>query len=124
MILLWRSLCRAVSSWAHVVADHSRDRQARPTFTRPRLGSKRKLDEVADKSDVSQQNNQNNKRPPPRKVNYGKSNISVAGAEAAPIDIFIGNTNPLATPAMIETVLKKSADQVSANCALNVIEVK
>ena len=35
----------------------------------------------------------------PRKVAYGKSKVSIDGAEAAPVDFYIGNTNPRATPA-------------------------
>ena len=33
----------------------------------------------------------------PRKINYGKSTITVAGGEAAPYEVFIGNTNPAST---------------------------
>ena len=60
----------------------------------------------------------------PRKVSYGKSKVTLAGAEAAPIDIFIGNTNPLATPEMIKTVLANSAQQLPDKLQLAVIEVK
>ena len=33
----------------------------------------------------------------PRKITYGTKNIASAGAEAAPIEVFVGNTNPRAT---------------------------
>ena len=66
-----------------------------------------KLDEATENSDESQKNNQN-KPMPPRKFNHGKRNISFAGAEDAPIYIFIiGNTIPLATSDMISSALKK-----------------
>ena len=60
----------------------------------------------------------------PRKTNYGKSTFSMAGAEAAPIEIFIGNTNPHATPDIIKEVLVKYAENLPDKPALNVIEVK
>ena len=37
-----------------------------------------------------------------RKVNYGKSNVTVAGGEAAPYEVFIGNTNPASTDDIIK----------------------
>ena len=55
---------------------------------------------------------------------YTKSNFTLVGAEAAPVDMFIGNTNPLATADMIKTVLTKSATQVNQDIALNVLDVK
>ena len=48
----------------------------------------------------------------------------MAGAEAAPIEIFIGNTNPHATPDIIKEVLVKYAGNLPDKPALNVIEVK
>ena len=86
---------------------------------RGRLNSKRKAeDESPDGFQTVPPRRQ------PRKVNYGKSNTTLAGAEAAPIDIFIGNTNPLATPDMIKTVLINSALQLPEKLNLEVIEVK
>ena len=46
------------------------------------------------------------------------------GAEAAPIDIFIGNTNPKATPGIIAEVMKKCALDLPEKVELEVIEVK
>ena len=86
---------------------------------RQRLGSKRKADDET--GDGYQQ------VPPrrqPRKVSYGKSNVTLAGAEAAPIDIFIGNTNPLATPEMIKTVMENSALKLSEESKLEIVAVK
>ena len=48
----------------------------------------------------------------PRKVNYGKCNVEVAGGEAAPYDVFIGNTNPASTPEIIQEVLEKCAEML------------
>ena len=71
-------------------------------------------------------NNGNFKFPPrrARKANYGKSTFTMAGAEAAPIDIFVGNTNPQATPEIIKDVLIKYAGNLPDNPVLNVLEVK
>ena len=50
------------------------------------------------------------RRRQPRKVNYGKCKVDIAGGEAAPYEIFIGNTNPASTEEKIGEVLKKCAD--------------
>ena len=60
----------------------------------------------------------------PRKVTYGKSKVTMDGAEAAPIEIFIGNTNPRATPEIITDVMKKCAEDLPEKIALEVVEVK
>jgi hypothetical protein len=81
---------------------------------RGRLNSKRKAeDECLDGFQTVPPKRQ------PRKVNYGKSNTTLIGAEAAPIDIFLWNTNPLATPDMINSAL-----QIPEKLNLEVIEVK
>ena len=48
----------------------------------------------------------------PRKVTYVKSKVTVEGAEAAPVEIFIGNTNPKATPEIISKVMKQCAQDL------------
>ena len=50
--------------------------------------------------------------------------MTLAGAEAAPLDIFIGNTNPLTTPEMIKTVMKNSAAKLPDQPMLEVLEAK
>jgi hypothetical protein len=45
-------------------------------------------------------------------------------AEAAPVDIFVGNTNPKATPEKIAAVMKQCAEQLSEMTELEVLEVK
>ena len=61
----------------------------------------------------------------PRKVNYGNSSVMIEGGEAAPIDIFIGNTNPGSTPEIISDVLVKCAEMSEdITEALVVSEVK
>ena len=60
----------------------------------------------------------------PRKVTYGKSKVTMEGAEAAPVEIFIGNTNPKATPEIIATVMKKCALDLPEKIELEVLEVK
>ena len=89
-------------------------------FARDRLLSlseKRKADgdaaSHADNPDNSTANNGEFQYPPRRrKVNYGKCSIDVAGGEAAPYEVFVGNTNPGSTPEIIEEVLKKCADML------------
>ena len=46
------------------------------------------------------------------------------GAEAAPVEFFIGNTNPRATPEIISEVLKKCAKELPEKVDLEVINVK
>ena len=60
----------------------------------------------------------------PRKVTYGKSKVTVEGAEAAPVEIFIGNTNPKATPEIISKVMKQCAQDLPEKVELEVLEVK
>ena len=67
------------------------------------------------------------RKPPhrkPRKVTYGKSKVTIEGAEAAPVDIFIGNTNPNATPEIIAKVMKQCALDLPEKIELEVLEVK
>lgn len=53
----------------------------------------------------------------------GKSKVTVEGAEAAPVDIFIGNTNPKATPDIISKVMKQCALDLPEKIELEVLEV-
>ena len=59
-----------------------------------------------------------------RKVTYGTKNIAVDGAEAAPVDIFIGNTNPRATKEIVAAVLKNCAEDMPDNLKLEIIDVR
>ena len=52
-----------------------------------------------------------------RKANVGRNSITVPGAEAAPIEIFIGNTNPRATEDLIKQVLVMAMDGMSGKPA-------
>ena len=47
-----------------------------------------------------------------RPVQYGVAKVNVAGGEAAPYDVVIGNTNPGSTKEIISEVLQKVALQV------------
>ena len=60
----------------------------------------------------------------PRKMTYGTNKVDMEGAEAAPIDIFVGNTNPRATDDIIKKVLIKCAEKMPENPKLEIIEVK
>jgi uncharacterized LabA/DUF88 family protein len=65
-----------------------------------------------------------NNRRRPRKMNYGTNKIEEAGAEAAPVDVFVGNTNPRATEEIIKRVLIKCAEKMPDKPKLEIIEVK
>ena len=60
----------------------------------------------------------------PRKTNCGKSTVTLDGVEAAPVDIFVGNTNPRATEDKIKEVLMLSAGQMPEKPTLVINEVK
>ena len=75
---------------------------------RGRLPSKRKNEEGDDNDGFQYPKRR------PRKINYGKSNITVAGAEAAPYEVFIGNTNPATTEDIIKEVLVKVSENLPA----------
>ena len=72
--------------------------------------------------------NQNNGNRRNRKVNYGKCNVEVAGGEAAPYEVFVGNTNPGSSPEIIGDVLKKCAEMLPPDQQLSeplqVLQVK
>ena len=79
---------------------------------RKRLDSKRKYDEdnvteVEEEKPWQQGGNQRR-----RKVNYGTSGVMVAGGEAAPYEVFIGNTNPGSTETIIKDVLLQCSESV------------
>ena len=60
-------------------------------------------------TDVVNRKNQGRKQRP---VQYGVAKVNVAGGEAAPYDVVIGNTNPGSTKEIISEVLQKVALQV------------
>ena len=60
----------------------------------------------------------------PRKMNYGTNKVDIDGAEAAPIEIFVGNTNPRATDEIVKTVLLKCADNMPEKPKLEILDVK
>ena len=49
---------------------------------------------------------------------------TMEGAEAAPLEIFVGNTNPRATEEIIRNVLVKCADNMPEKPKLQVLDVK
>ena len=48
-------------------------------------------------------------------MNYGKAKVEVAGSEAAPYEVFIGNTHPNSTEEKISEVLVKCSEQFSGD---------
>ena len=46
-------------------------------------------------------------------MNYGKAKVEIAGREAAPYEVFIGNTHPESTEDKISVVLVKYSEQFS-----------
>ena len=70
------------------------------------------------------------KKKAPRPVQYGTAKVSFGGegGEAAPYEVFIGNTHPASTEKIIEDVLKDCARQIEGEHALtedlNILEVE
>ena len=60
----------------------------------------------------------------PRKVTYGTKNIGSTGAEAAPIEMFVGNTNPRATKEIVASVLKDCAKDMPEKPELEILDVR
>ena len=54
----------------------------------------------------------------PRPVQYGTAKVTVAGAEARPYDVVIGNTNPGSTDEIIKGVLLEVAQEMSGEYKL------
>ena len=106
---------QGVGSWAGVAGQHVQHAQGQQGQGQ---GGKRKNDETGTENFTPVQPRR------PRKTNYGKSTLSMAGAEAAPVDIFVGNTNPQATPEIVKDVLIKYAQNLPDKPVLNVLEVK
>ena len=90
------------------------------------VSPKRSREESENDGSGGQANGQFQTVPPrrPRKVTYGRSKVTMEGAEAAPVEIFIGNTNPKATPEIISEVMKKCALDLPEKIELEVLEVK
>ena len=66
-----------------------------------------------------------NRRRQPRKMTYGTNKVGIEdGAEAAPIDVFIGNTNPRASEEIIKRVLLKCAGNMPEKPNLEILDVK
>ena len=67
-----------------------------------------------------------NRRRAPRKTNFGKNTteVNIEGAEAAPYEVFVGNTHPKATEAIIADALTKCALTLPDKPDLKIIHVK
>lgn len=58
----------------------------------------------------------------PKKVAFRKKRkVTIEGAEAAPIQFYIGNTNPRATHEIISEVLKKCALDLADKVDLDIL---
>ena len=61
-------------------------------------------------------------------VQYGTSQVKVAGGEAAPYDVFVGNTHPDSTDEIIKEVLikvsEKMPDEMKLGEPLEILEVE
>ena len=61
-------------------------------------------------------------------VQYGTSQVKVTGGEAAPYDVFVGNTHPQSTMEIVKEVLIKVAESMPEEMKLNepleIIEVE
>jgi hypothetical protein len=111
---------------------HRRQLGARPrSYSLTSRGSVKRGPETVPEPEMPSENApekpyQEVRRRQPRKMNYGKNtaNLNIEGAEAAPFEIFIGNTHPKATEAIIEDVLIKYAETLPEKPELKVINVK
>ena len=52
-------------------------------------------------------------------VQYGTSQVKVNGGEAAPYDVFVGNTHPQSTVEIVKEVLKKVSESMPEEMKLN-----
>ena len=88
---------------------------------RPRLGSIGEQQKRDRENDSGYQTVQNRRRRP---VNHGSSKVEVdEDGQAAPIEVYIGNTTPAATESIVEAVLIKCAKGIEATTDLKVLEV-
>ena len=73
-------------------------------------------------------NRNQGRRPRSRPVQYGTAKVNVAGGEAAPYDIVVGNTNPASTDEIIKDVLQKVAqgmpEDLKLEKSLEILEVE
>ena len=90
----------------------------------PRGSSSRSVSPKRPREDDDADQFQKPKNRSPRKVAYGKSKVTIEGAEAAPVEFYIGNTNPRATPDIISKVLKKCALDLPEKVELEITDVK
>ena len=60
----------------------------------------------------------------PRKMAFGTNKVDIDGAEAAPIEVFVGNTNPRATEDIIKKVLLKCAENMPDKPELEILDVE
>ena len=113
----------AVSGQGHVTRDVSRDRGVRersPAIKRSYNDVVKEASENGNSGEFQQPKG----RRQPRKMAYGTNKVEMAGAEAAPIEVFVGNTNPRATEDIIKKVLLKCADNMTERPELEILEVK
>ena len=57
-------------------------------------------------------------------MNYGTNKVEMEGSEAAPFEVFVGNTNPRATEEIIKNGLIKCADNLPEKQKLQILDVK
>lgn len=99
----------------HLSAHHDRVRDLSPASKRNR-----------EEQDAGSGDNRNNgfTQPRRRKTKFGKSTVTLEGVDAAPVDIFVGNTNPRANAEKIKVVLILSAGQMPEKTILVINDVK
>ena len=103
-------------------------RSRSPSFKRSaeeaELQGATQVEQQAAWTDVVKKNKGRKQRP----VQHGTAKVDVAGGEAAPYDVVIGNTNPGSTKDIISEVLKKVAiqvpDEMKPQEPLEVLEVE
>ena len=104
-------------SWANVA------RSEGPPSTQGHLGTRDRLGSEAEKRKREGEEFRFQGRQRGRKVEVGRSTVDIEeGGEAAPLEYYVGNTTPRATPEIIKAVLQKCAAQLTKD--LQVLEVK
>ena len=112
-------------TWAGVVSGGGASGgQAGPGQAAPVLDRPPARERSLSQGEKRKQENQFQQRKP-RKVAYGSSKVNIEeDGEAAPLDYYIGNTNPKASESIIEKVLIKCAAGLEGAPVLKVLEVK
>ena len=120
------------------LAPHNRARSVSPSMKRKAAEAQLQSDQPGQQQEeepwskvVGRGGNRNNNKQQGRRerpVQHGTAKVKVAGGEAAPYDVVIGNTNPASTEEIIKSVLIHVAENMEGDSKLqeplNILEVE